>query len=153
MGLFGKGNVLNLSHLDGLPGYTKGTAVTMELDEENRCLIFKARAFKKPEIKLPLSKVSAAGNVNVAEVEQQSKVGKAVIGGLLFGSAGAIVGAMTAGEKQKIKTLYIVNYESDGENKAIVLHDNGSNLNFFKFQKKLQGYLPKKPDAPKEITL
>lgn len=47
MGLFGKGNILNMMHHEGLPGYSDKTAITMELDEENRCLIFKARAFKK----------------------------------------------------------------------------------------------------------
>lgn len=155
MGLFGKGNILNMTHHEGLPGYSDKTAITMELDEEHRCLIFKARAFKKPEIKLPLSKVISSGNVNIAEIEQQSKVGRAIVGGLLFGNAGAIVGAMTAGEKQKIKTLYIINYEGEAGTKAIVLHDNGSNMNFFKFQKKLQEYLPKQQakEQPKEIVL
>lgn len=155
MSLFGKGNTLNLIHHEGLPGYADKTAVTMELDEENRCLIFNARAFKKPEIKLPLSKVIRAGNVNIQEIEQQSKVGRAIVGGLLFGNTGAFLGAMTAGEKKKIKTMYIINYESNGETKVIVLHDNGSNFNFFKFQKKLQEYLPaaNTKEQPEEIVL
>lgn len=106
-------------------------------------------------MKLPLSKVISSGNVNVAEIEQQSKIGRAIVGGLLFGNAGAIIGAMTAGEKQKIKTLYIINYEGEAGTKAIVLHDNGSNMNFFKFQKKLQEYLPNQQakEQPKNIVL
>lgn len=154
MAIFGKGNTMNMTHHEGLPGYTDKTAITMELDEGNRCLVFRARALKKPEIKLPLNKITKAGNVNVTEIEHQSKIGRAFVGGFLFGGAGAIVGAMSAGEKEKIQTLYIINYLSEGEEKAIVLHDNGSNLNFFKFQKKLEAYLPK-PEHKEErgITL
>ena len=114
MGLFGKGNTMNMIHLEGLPGFGKGYATAMTLDEEHQCLQFKARAFKDTnDVELPLNKITKAGNINITEIEQQSKVGRAVIGGLLFGNAGAIVGAMTAGEKQKIKTLYVINYLSN----------------------------------------
>ncbi len=154
MAIFGKGNTMNMIHHEGLPGYTDKTAITMKLDEENCCLIFRARALKKPEIKLPLNKITKAGNVNVTEIEQQSKIGRAFVGGLLFGGAGAIVGAMSAGEKQKIQTLYIINYLSDGKEKAIVLQGNGSNLNCFKFQNKLGKYLPKpEHKEEKEVVL
>lgn len=151
MGLFGKGNTMNMGHEDGLPGYSKGTAITMTLDEASRSLIFKARALKKPEVKLPLSKVSFAGTVAVEQIEKQSALGRAVVGGILFGHAGAIIGAMTAEEKKRNQYFYVINYESEGETKAIVLSDNGGNLNSFSFQKKLQTYLPKHTET--EITL
>lgn len=154
MGLFGKGNIMNMIHYDGLPNFKKNYATSMELDEENHCLIFKARAFKNiSSVKLPLSKIIRAGNVNITEIEQQSAIGRALIGGFLFGNAGAIVGAMTAGEKKKLKTLYIINYISDGETKTIVLQSNG-NTNYFKFQEKLNSYLPKQEkNTPDEILL
>lgn len=150
MGLFGKGNTMNMIHLEGLPGFGKGYATTMTLDEEHQCLQFKARAFKNTnDVELPLNKIIQAGNVNITEIEQQSKVGRAIIGGMLFGNAGAIVGAMTAGEKQKIKTLYIINYSSNNEKKVIILKGNGGNLNFVGFQKRLNELLPK--TEPKTI--
>ena len=91
--------------------------------------------------------------MNITEIEQQSAIGRALIGGFLFGNAGAIVGAMTAGEKKKLKTLYIINYISDGETKTIVLQSNG-NINYFKFQEKLNSYLPKQEkNTPDEILL
>ena len=148
MGLFGKENVMNMIHHDGLPHFSKGCATSMELDEDSRCLIFRSRAIKNtPEIKLPLNKVQKAGSVNITEIEEQSKIGRAVVGGLLFGKAGAVIGAMSAGEKKKIKTLYIINYTSDDETKAIVMQSNGSNLNFFKFQNKLKGLLQKQEES------
>lgn len=154
MGLFGKGNVMNMTHYDGLPNFHKNYAISMELDEENHYLIFKARAFKNiSNVKLPLNKIIKAGNVNIEEIEQQSAVGRALVGGFLFGNAGAIVGAMTAGEKKKLKTVYIINYISDGEPKVVVLQNNG-NPNYFKFQEKLNSYLPKQDKStPDEIML
>ena len=155
MGLFGKGNTMNMTHDEGLPGFGKGFATAMTLDEENRCLVFTARAFKSTNpVRLPLDKVKKAGNVNITEIEKQSKIRRAVVGGLLFGGAGAIVGAMSAGEKKKIQTMYIINYTSEGTDKVIVLHSNGSNLNFFGFQKRLEAYLPKSEPKPQgEIIL
>ena len=147
MGLFGSGNTMNMIHQDGLPGYSKGTAITMTLNEVEKCLIFKARVFKNPEVKLPLQKVSFAGMVATEQIEKQSALGRAVVGGVLFGAAGAIIGAMSAEEKKKNKYFYIINYQKDGETKAITMLENGGNMNYFKFQKKLTEYLPKKSES------
>ena len=48
MGLFGSGNTMNMIHQDGLPGYSKGTAITMTLNESAMTLTFKARSIQKP---------------------------------------------------------------------------------------------------------
>ena len=151
MPIFGKGNTLNLIHQDGLPGYAPKAAITLTLDEERRCLIFKPRVFKYDEVRLPLTKVTFAGYLAIEQIERQSKIGRAFVGGVLFGTAGAIVGAMTAEEKKRNKVFYVVNYESEGETKAIILQDNGSNLNMNKFQKALNNYLPTK--EPGTVTL
>ena len=74
-------------------------------------------------------------------------LGRAVVGGVLFGAAGAIIGAMSAEEKKKNKYFYIINYQKDGESKAITMLENGGNMNYFKFQKKLTEYLPKKSES------
>lgn len=147
MGLFRSGNTMNMNHQEGLPGYGKGTAVSMTLDESAGTIIFKARALKKPEVKLPLNKVTFAGTVAVEQVQKQSALGRAVVGGVFFGAAGAIVGAMTAEEKLKHQYFYIINYISDGATKSITMLDNGGNGNYFKFQKKLQAFLPKQSEA------
>lgn len=151
MSIFGSGNTLNMIHQDGLPGYAPKVAITMTLDEDRGFLIFKSRVFKLDEIQLPLTKITFAGMMGIDQIEKQSKLGRAIVGGVLFGKAGAIIGAMTADEKKKKKYFYVVNYESDGETKAIILQDNGSNPNMNKFQKKLRSYLPTKEQGT--ITL
>ncbi|MGI6501285.1 MAG: hypothetical protein ACOX1S_10490 [Anaerostipes sp.] len=151
MGLFGKGNVMNMNHYEGIPTFGNRWAITMELTDDY--LIFKPRAFKNVQpVQLPLTKITHAGNINTTEIVEQSKLGRAAIGGFLFGGAGAIVGAMSAGEKEKIKTLYIINYISDDEEKVIIMQSNG-NPNYFKFQKKLQELLPKQEIQQGTITL
>ena len=155
MGLFTKKEKTEkmlMIHYEGIPNYKGGLVTHMTLDEDDKCLKFKSPVLKDlPEVKLPFAKINKAGLVNVTEIEEQSKLGRAAVGGLLFGGAGAIVGALSAGEKKKIKSLYIINYMSNGEEKAIVMKENG-NLNFFKFQKHLQELLPKE-DFPKNISL
>lgn len=144
MGLFKKQKEMKLimQHYDGLPGFKKNTPCNMFLDETNFCLRFESFTAKdNSKIELPLNKITAAKLTNVEEIEQQSAIGRALVGGFLFGNAGAIVGAMTAGEKKKIKLLYIINYVSDNDQKAIILKENG-NINFFKFQNRLKELLP-----------
>ena len=58
--------------------------------------------------------------------KKQSSIARAVVGGVLFGGAGAIVGAMTADTKQKKKTslYFIISYTaSSGEEKYITFED------------------------------
>ena len=157
MGLFGKAKQTKLImyHYNGLPGFKENVPCNMFLDEENLRLRFELFTSKDSSIiELPLNKITNAKLVNVEEIEQQSKIGRAVVGGILFGNAGAIVGAMSSGEKKKIKTMYIINYVSDGEEKVIALQEKG-NINYFKFQKRLTELLPnqEKEQLLDKITL
>ena len=145
MKLFGKPKEMKLImyHYNGLPGFIENVPCNMFLDEEKHCLRFELFTSKNDSIiELPLNKISNAKLINIEEIEQQSKIGRAIVGGILFGNAGAIVGAMSAGEKKKIKTLYIINYISDGKENVITLQEKG-NINYFKFQKRLTELLPK----------
>lgn len=58
--------------------------------------------------------------------KKQSPIGRAVVGGLLFGGAGAVVGAVSAGkkEKKKLSFHFIISYTSStGEEKYIQFED------------------------------
>ncbi len=58
--------------------------------------------------------------------KQGSPIGRAVVGGLLFGGAGAIVGALTADKKEKKEShlYFIISYKSSsGEDKYIQFED------------------------------
>lgn len=95
-----------MEHRSGLPNFPKTAQVNMILDESEEAIIFKAFANKKlPSVTLKFEKIVSAVSMNEEEFEKQSKIGRAAVGGLLFGKTGAVVGAVTAGEK---KNKYIV---------------------------------------------
>lgn len=147
MGLFRNGKEKHekmiMTHYDGVPSFRANSPCTVILDEEQNCLKFDVFGSKNsPSVQLPLNKIIKAELVNVTEIEQQSKLGRAVVGGLLFGNTGAVIGALSAGEKKKIKLVYVINYNSNDTIKSISLKDNG-NLNFFRFHKRLTELIPK----------
>ena len=58
--------------------------------------------------------------------KKQSPIARALVGGMLFGGAGAIVGAVSAGKKEtkKRKFVFIISYTaSSGEEKYIQFED------------------------------
>ena len=60
-------------------------------------------------------------------VKKDSPIGRAFVGGFLFGGAGAVVGAMTASTKEKSKRLicFIISYAgSDGSDQIIKFEDS-----------------------------
>lgn len=136
MGLFSHGNEVYLTHLAGIDQYGENWALSItQTDTE---LIFRPRAFKdRPAVHLELNKIESAQNENFRTEKNESMLARAIVGDLLFGRTGAVVGAMSAGKKSVLQTLYVIRYQSDGQEHAIVLKDNGSSLNFKKWQKSL----------------
>ena len=73
--------------------------------------------------------------------KQQSAIGRAMVGGILFGGAGAVVGAISAGKKEKKKTnlYFIISYiSSSGEEKCISFEVSGGGFNGRKLADKLK---------------
>lgn len=64
------------------------------------------------------------GIVKTSELKKQSVVGRGVVGGMLFGPAGAVLGGMSAIGKQKIKSTLAICYlpSNGGEPKTIVFN-------------------------------
>ena len=90
--------------------------------------------------------------LHIDTMESGNMIGRAIVGGVLFGGAGAIIGAMSAQEKKKVKHLYSINYLSDGEEKAIVMKSAGA-INEMKFRRMLDDLLPKAGKSEGPITL
>lgn len=91
-------------------------------------LQIKQKAGGKAEASLKYSQITDVFYGTQTEVieKKQSPIGRAVVGGILFGGAGAIVGAMTADTKEKKKTTlyFIISYtSSSGEERYISFED------------------------------
>lgn len=92
------------------------------------CVRIKQKMGGKAEATLKYNQITDVFHGTQTEIREkkQSPIGRALVGGFLFGGAGAIVGAMTADKKQtKEKHLYfIISYKSStGENKFIQFED------------------------------
>ena len=134
-----------MHHYDGLP-LRSNCPLNVILDTDAMVVVFQDFARGGKEIRLPISKINRTGTVSIEDVEKGHMIGRAMVGGILFGGAGAIVGAMTAQEKKKTQYLYCINYVTDGEEKAIVLKSGGS-LNEMKFRRLLNGMLPEEESS------
>lgn len=156
MGLFnGKdknGNLrIQMVHIDGLPNYVEKAWLYVTLNNTNEQITFKGINKKDTEINLPFSKITTIGTVSEEIIKENRGTGRAIAGGLLFGTAGAVVGAVTAKDKKKTIYYKIINYVSNGEERSIVLGTRGD-INEMKFFRKLNELLPKQ-EKPSSIDL
>lgn len=112
---------VKLIHYSGLNGVVQ-MPVTLELDENNRKLYIHANPKHSSgvsEFTLDLDKIVAAGNDVDIQYKQTSGVGRTVAGGLMFGAAGAVVGAVTKKDK-KVTTVYKeIHYNSENGIKVL----------------------------------
>lgn len=140
MGFFNKidneGNFAPFTmHYAGLPNYEYKDGVCITVDEKNKSLIFKdTMPFKKnryPEINLAFNKIIGAEFITQDELKDASVIGRAVVGGILFGGIGAIVGGISGqGQKVTTKRYFAISYIGNTDDpKTILLDDNfqGSN--------------------------
>lgn len=118
MGLFKKDENVIISEpfmiLQDVGELKKGWAIKVSLYDDH--LTLKNFAVKQP-ITLNYSQITDVFYGYMTEIQEKNKstIGRAVAGGLLFGGAGAIVGAMTANgtkEKKVTKLMFIISYTS-----------------------------------------
>ena len=122
MGLFSKNKAVKtyyLNHESGLEGFPK-TATKATLDEENKTLTF-GQLGLKIKVCVPIESITSCEKYTEKELKEKSVIGRAVVGGLLFGGAGAVVGAVS-GANPKEKTLYYMTltYTDNNEEKALL---------------------------------
>lgn len=142
---------ITMAYLSGLPeNYKPNRLIYLVLNENTNTLQFKKSLKKEECVNLSLSKVTGCGLVTEEKIIHVSGVGRAITGGLLFGSTGAIVGALTAEDKVKKKSHFGIAYNSNGEEKVILLNENGDihTLKFFNHLKKIVYGTLQKEDAP-----
>lgn len=153
MGLFktkDKYEKIVMYHCDGLP-VRSDCPLNVILNTDTMEVVFQDFAKGGKEIRLPVSKITRTGNLPIDDIEKGHMIDRAMVGGVLFGGAGAIVGAMTAQEKKKTQYLYCINYQAEEEESTIVLRSGGS-MNEMKFRRSLNDLLPEE-DASGSITL
>ena len=130
MGLFKKDKDAIISEgfkiLKDVGGLGKDNAVKVVLYNDH--LTLKNFMVKQP-ITLNYSQITDVFHGYTTEIQEKNKstIGRAMTGGLLFGGAGAIVGAMTANgkkEKKVTRLMFIISYtSSSGEDCFLEFED------------------------------
>lgn len=150
---------INLTYIDGIENYAKGTAIELSLDDEGRQLSTKARVYKNPPVYLPYDQITEVKVVSEKDIIEKSKtvLGRAFIGSIFLGPLGAIVGGMSGvGSKQKSETNYfmIINYKSkDEELKALCFEIVGATFHLIPFVEEFRKKITIGTVIDKEIYL
>ena len=132
MGLFSKNKnekTYYLNHLEGLDGFPR-TATKVTLDEENKTITF-GQLGLKIKLCVPIENIINCEKYTETELKEKSVLGRAAVGGLLFGGAGAVVGAIS-GATPKEKNVYymtLIYLENNEEKTALFKIEQMESLN------------------------
>ena len=129
-GINKKGNLeVNATHFDGLPNIEENTLMKIIVDENEQIVIFKKRLYQKKgedhNILLSFDQILGAAFITRSKLVKESVIGRAFMGGILFGDTGAILGAMSGqGKKKKKEQCFAISYlDSFGNNKVLLFDD------------------------------
>ena len=140
----------------GIPGWGNNVHVIKAELLEDRVTFHKSTFQDIGSTSLMYNQITGTEFFDETEIKTKSTdtVGRALVGGALFGPAGAVVGSVSAvNDKTKEKTRY--NYKisyinSKGEPAEIILNTNCAPIRAYKFDKLLLERIPKKETTPKE---
>lgn len=119
---------VNAGHKAGLPGMGLDMDIKIIVNESNRTITFKKRFFNKDnkvqDVVLLFDKIRGAGYITKDELVDKSTIGRAVVGGVLFGGIGALVGSISGqGQKVKEKPYFAIAYvDSFGNDKTLLFN-------------------------------
>ena len=158
MGFFknNKGSIIsdNFKIEHDLGEFKTGFAVDVSLYEDH--LTLKNFAVKQP-ITLNYSQITDVFHGFQTEIQEKNKsiIGRAAMGGILFGGAGAIVGAMTAqGKKEKkvTKLMFIISYTSSQGEECFLQFEDTRHYKGKKLSEKLRELCNISEKEPETIT-
>lgn len=116
---------VKMLYKSGLRG-VEASPVILELDENNGKILIHAKpkyCNGVSEFSLDIDKIAAAGVEKNVTYEPSSGMGRAIVGGALFGVAGAMVGAATKKDKKVTDVAYVIHYKDENTPKFLVLKD------------------------------
>lgn len=116
---------VKMLYQSGLRG-VEPSPVVLELDESVGKILIHAKpkyCNGVSEFSLDVDKIIAAGVEKNVSYEPSSGMGRAIVGGALFGVAGAMIGAATKKDKKVTDVAYVIRYKDENVPKFLVLKD------------------------------
>lgn len=161
MPIFGKkdkqGNLAcNFTHIDGIKNFPPNIAVVVAQEDRQNRLSIAMRISKKPPVYLNYEQITSVAVITEKEILEKDKsvIGRAVIGGVLLGSLGAIVGSISGVGTKKYtvrKFFFVVNYRPSNnpkEIKVLSFEIVGASLHWDSFVRELKKKIPSLPEQP-----
>ena len=136
--------------LEDVGGLGKNNAVKVVLYNDYLTL---SNAMVKKPISLNYSQITDVFHGYNLHEQDKSAIGRAFAGGLLFGGAGAVVGAMTAnGKKQVTKLMFIISYTSSQGEECFLKFEDTRRYKGEKLSQKLKELCNIKEKEPETTT-
>lgn len=112
----------HLSGLENLPIIDPDEDVKLTINPKKKKIYFNNHCDNSLIASLAISKITSIREVIKNIPKNKNLIGRAAIGGLMFGSAGAVVGALTAFDEETDKIpILIFCYTSNGQEKEIIM--------------------------------
>lgn len=141
----------NFVHVNGIPGFPQSPqqgliGVCVEQNDAEQRLEFFQRMTKKPPVRLAYEKIVCLKTMKTKDFVEKDKsaIGRAAVGGLLFGSAGAVIGGISGTGKKKVydpKKYFVIYYRSGEDITPITLEVVEASLHFKSFVQNLESKL------------
>lgn len=116
---------VKMLYQSGLRG-VDASPVVLELDESVGKILIHAKpkyCNGVSEFSLDVDKITAAGVEKNVSYEPSSGMDRAIVGGAMFGVAGAMIGAATKKDKKVTDVAYVIRYKDENVPKFLVLKD------------------------------
>jgi hypothetical protein len=156
MPIFGKKNkkgqlTVNLVHTYGVAGYTKGTAVAVSVDDENKCITVISRVYKNPPVHLKFEQIISVNTFYASKIRELNK--NAIDKAMVEGKKGKIIEGIS--EADKGSNLYmIIEYKSkDDEVNLLNFEISGSSYHWSSFVDELRARTKTQKVKEEEIFL
>lgn len=146
-----KGETFHFSSLfrliDGIDGWGKGCTIIKAELYDTEIIFYKSAIGDSDKVSLKYSQIKNVGIYTEKEIIEKSKsvIGRATVGGVLFGPLGAIIGGISGtGSTHNTKTHYyctIVYTSSLGDEKMITLSNDCGGCDINGFNAKLKSFI------------
>lgn len=100
----------------------EGKAANLISDKKKGTVTCKQSFKKEPEFILDVDEIEAIDILTEEEAKNKSVIGRAIVGGVLFGGVGAVVGGLSGvGQKKKIREILSID-TMDGKTYLLPVH-------------------------------